>query len=394
MKGSKRLLVIFATIAGLVVLFSKCMNTDTNKIDVALVSDSTIAGTKTCVQCHKGIYDNYLKNVHNNTSRPISGHSLFEGDSAVSTSYNFDEHLKIKVDKRDSGMFQSVYVDGEKLFDRKFDVAFGSGKDAITYGSWKRNNLQQMQLTYFSGIKSWANSPGYLDRRIYFSRNIGSRCLQCHASYADEKIEKSGTLITSQELVKTSLVYGINCERCHGPAGKHVAFHISNPNEKVAKYITLYQSLSRKQKVDACSICHSGSDRPVIKSTFEFKPGDDLDKYLDKNSVAEGDPDVHGQQNQMLSSSQCYIKSNAMDCNTCHSTHDTNAIGLTAYSKKCMSCHQAPKHSDKTLANAMVKTNCIDCHMPFKQSKVISFKLAGKKGVDPYLLRTHKIAVY
>ncbi|MHA4896420.1 multiheme c-type cytochrome [Pedobacter sp. PWIIR3] len=394
MKGSKRLLLIFTAIAGLVILFSQCMDTGKKTGGVALASDSTIAGTKTCVQCHKNIYDDYLSNVHYNTSRVVSGHSLFQGDSALSTDYNFDEHLKIKVEQRDTGLFQAVYADGEKLFDRKFDVAIGSGKNAITYGSWKKDNLQQMQLTYFSGIKSWANSPGYADKRIYFSRNISSRCLQCHASYVDEKVEKTGELIMSQHLVKTSLVYGINCERCHGPAGKHVEFHISNPNEKAAKFITLYQSITRKQKVDACSVCHSGSNRPVLKSTFGFKPGDDLDQYLDKNSMSESDPDVHGQQNQMLSASQCYVKSNSLSCNSCHSVHDAKANGLTAYSKKCMSCHATPKHSEKTLASAMVKTNCIDCHMPFQKSKVISFKLAGKQGVDPYLLRTHKIAVY
>lgn len=394
MKGTKRLLLIFSAIAGLVILFSQCMNTGKGTDGALAATDSTLAGTKTCVQCHKDVYDNYLKNVHHNTSRPIIGHELFEGDSASSAEYNFDDHLKMVVEKRDSGAFQAVYVDNEQLFARKFDVAIGSGKDAITYGSWKKNNLNQLQLTYFSRIKSWANSPGYSDKRIYFSRNISSRCLQCHASYVEEKTEQRGGLVLSQELVKSSLVYGINCERCHGPAGKHVEFHINNPNEKVAKYIALYQSLSRKQKVDACSVCHSGSDKAVSKPTFAFKPGDDLDQYLDSSSASIADPDVHGQQNQMLSSSQCYIKSNSLDCNTCHSIHDSKAIGLTVYSKKCMSCHQTIKHSEKTLANAMVKTNCIDCHMPFQRSKVISFKLAGEKGVNPYLLRTHKIAVY
>ncbi|MES2827994.1 MAG: multiheme c-type cytochrome [Bacteroidota bacterium] len=359
-----------------------------------VASDSTKVGNQTCVQCHKAEYDDYVLNVHNNTSRPISGHNLLEGDSALTTSYSFDSHLKIAVEKDDTSAHQRVYVDGEQMLSRKFDVAFGSGKDAITYGSWKGNRLNQLQLTYFSRLKSWANSPGYVDKRVYFSRNINARCIQCHGSYVEEKVVKNGDLIVSEELVKSSLVYGISCERCHGPAGKHVEFHLKNPAEKAAKYIAQYQKLSRKQKVDACSACHSGSDKAVLKSTFAFKPGDDLDQYLDKNSESVADPDVHGQQNQMLSASQCYIKSNSLDCNTCHSVHKGKEIGLTVYSKKCMSCHATIKHSEKTLANAMVKTNCIDCHMPFKKSKVISFKLAGKKDVDPYLLRTHKIAVY
>jgi hypothetical protein len=193
-----------------------------------------------------------------------------------------------------------------------------------------------------------------------------------------------------------SLVYGIDCERCHGPAAQHVEFHLDNPKEKVARYVQRYQSLSRQQKLDACGVCHSGADQYELKSTFGFKPGERLTDYHSKPTAGyqEGKPDVHGNQIQMLELSQCFIQSKSLECGTCHNPHERKNEGLTLYSKKCMSCHTVIKHSEKTLANAMVKTNCIDCHMPLQTSNVISFQEAGRKDVSPYKLHTHRIGVY
>lgn len=62
-----------------------------------------------------------------------------------------------------------------------------------------------------------------------------------------------------------------------------------------------------------------------------------------------------------------------------------------------MSCHNAasgnfcPKH--KSLGES-IKTNCINCHMPEKPSDAISYQLQQSNIKAPYLLRTHKIAVY
>ncbi|MEJ7558383.1 MAG: multiheme c-type cytochrome [Pedobacter sp.] len=394
MHGFKRLIVILTAIGLLVVLFSRCLDTSTDEGYKLVATDSTKAGSATCIQCHKAVYDNYLASPHQKTSRLIEGHDLLQADSARSNRFSFDDHLSIAIERRDSGSYQVAYVDGEEQLSRRFDVAFGSGKDAITFATWRGTKLNQMQLTYFSRIKSWANSPGYRDKQLYFSRQIDMRCLECHTSYAEQKVESSGTLVTSQELVRSSVAYGIDCERCHGPAGKHAEFQLKHPEQKTAKFMTVYKSLTRKQRTDACSACHSGSDRKSIKSTFAFKAGDNLDEFIDKSSETVPDPDVHGQQMQMLAASACYIQSKTLDCNTCHTIHGDQTQGLTAYSKQCVNCHQSVKHSAKTLTSQMVETNCIDCHMPLKPSKAISFKLQGQSKIAAYLLRSHKIAVY
>ena len=391
MKGKGRLFLTLGIITVFVFIFSQC--TDTGKELKA--NEATVAGAKTCIQCHQKIYDNYLKDPHTHTSSPVKGDELVSGGNPASNVYQFDKHLKVVVEKRKDGMYQVAYFDGQEGMARRFDLVIGSGKNAHTYGSWKGTKLNQMPLSYFRVIDNWANSPGFPADQVYFTRKMDVKCLECHSSYIEHSTEQSGALNVEDKLEKNSLIYGIDCERCHGPAGMHAEFHLKNPEEKTAKYIALYKTLTRKQKMDACGVCHSGANQDQIKSTFAFKPGDNLSDYFVQapGTFQEGEPDVHGNQLQMLSLSKCYIKS-TMDCGTCHNPHESQPVAMTAFSKKCISCHATIKHSEKTLANAMVKTDCISCHMPLQSSKVISFKQAGSKEVSPYKLHTHRIAVY
>jgi len=193
-----------------------------------------------------------------------------------------------------------------------------------------------------------------------------------------------------------SLIYGIDCERCHGPAGKHVQFHLDSPTVKEPKYMVRYTALTRQQKVDACAVCHSGNNVEQKKSTFAFRPGDKLDDYYDAgaSTLVARENDVHGNHTQLMKKSACYIKSNSMTCNSCHNTHEVLKGSLKIYSERCMSCHKTTNHSEKTLAKGNLKTNCIDCHMPNQASKLISFQTAGSGKASAYMLRTHHIAIY
>ncbi len=392
MKGQKRLFLIFSVIILMVVLFAKCM--DFKKAPPATAE--TIAGAATCKQCHAAIVDSYIENAHKNTSHPIEDDQVVNGPIPHSPVYAFDQHLKLVVEKRDNSMYQVAYLDGKEMMARRFDIAIGSGEKAYTYGSWDGKQLKELPLSYFRTIQSWANSPGFPKNNIYFERPIGVRCLECHSSFVRRKLVPDGPFKVREELEANSLVYGIDCERCHGPAGKHVEFHLEHPEEKTAKFIAIYKQLTRQQKIDACAVCHSGGDELMQKSTFSFKPGDTLKSYHSIEFNARGNKikDVHGNQSRLLTKSLCFIQSKTMECGSCHRTHENLKGNLTAYSKRCISCHATIKHSPATLANAMVKTNCIDCHMPKQASNLITFQLAGQAKTSQYMLRTHKIGIY
>lgn len=202
------------------------------------------------------------------------------------------------------------------------------------------------------------------------------------------------------EYDKNSLILGIDCERCHGPAANHVNYQLDNPDDKKGKYITTYASLTRAQKMDMCAVCHSGNKDRLIRNIFAFKSGDTLANFketvLYQQAVDTAKLDVHGNQNQLLASSKCFLNSN-MDCATCHDVHVNNRQNLAIYSQKCISCHSTANHNFCPMAasiGGMIKSNCIDCHMPARPSNIIAVETAGKGKISPYMVRTHHIAVY
>lgn len=392
-KGFKRIFFILGAMAAVIIILSRCMST-ADKIPLD-VRGENYAGAATCVKCHADISKSFLHNGHRNTSAPAGQENLLKFLQTDSNTFAFNQHMKVKVEKRDSGAYQVAYIDGKEIRAQKFDIVFGSGEKAFTYAYWNGNKMFQLPLSRFSEIKTWANSPGFPINVMYFDRPITSRCLECHTTYLKTQSKQVSALSIDEEMEKGSLIYGIDCERCHGPAKQHVVFHTDNPDEKAPKFITIYKTLTRRQKMDACAVCHSGNTLTTIQSVFNFQPGDDLKNFYAQDfvSFSGANPDVHGNQSAMLEGSVCYQKSE-MTCQSCHNSHENIKGNLTIYSQRCISCHQTQKHSQETLAKGSLKTNCIDCHMPMMASKLISFQTAGNKNVNPYLLRSHRIAVY
>jgi hypothetical protein len=192
-------------------------------------------------------------------------------------------------------------------------------------------------------------------------------------------------------------MYGIDCQRCHGPAANHVEYHLDNPEDKKAKYITTYNSLNRQLKVDMCAVCHGGNDLKVEKSTFKYIPGDNLASFYDPPFGMSYEPDLHGNQAKMLSMSKCYINSANLTCTTCHDVHQSEKKDPLISSQKCMDCHKEQTHNFCKMAPVLgnaITGKCIDCHMPALPSKAISYKMSAAKQTSQYLLHAHRIAIY
>jgi hypothetical protein len=394
LKGAKRILLILGAIAVVIIILSRCMNA-ANKLPTDIRGEA-YTGAATCAKCHKDLSQSYAHSAHGLTSKPVVDANLLKVFAPDSNHFLYNEHQKVVIEKRDTGIFQVAYQNGKEVRGQRFDMQFGSGEKAYTYAYWQGKKLYELPLSYFSAIQNWAISPGFTKNTFYYDRAITSRCLECHASYVDIKLTQKSTFSNDEEMEKGSVIYGIDCERCHGPGKQHVVFHMENPEEKTAKFINIYKTLSRKQKMDACAVCHSGNTLVSQRSVFGFQPGDDLDAYYSQDFVGfgGGNIDVHGNQSAMLKGSNCYRKSETMTCQSCHNTHENIKGNLTIYSQRCISCHQTTKHSQATLAKGSLTTNCIDCHMPKEPSKLITFQQAGKDHLSSYLLRSHHIAIY
>ncbi len=355
-------------------------------------------GSKACAKCHNKLYNSYLHTAHYIASIPADENTVHGSFAKGFNVFSINGSQKVVMERSRKGLFQTYYLDG-KIKDRhRFDIVFG-GIKGESYLYWKGNELYQLPLSYFSRQHQWSTSPGYGFSFVDY-RSIGIRCLECHTSYINELPKEKEELTGNEQFDKSTLVYGIDCERCHGPGAQHVDFHTSNPGVKRARYITSFASLSRGQKMDMCAVCHSGIHTALVRSTFGFMPGDTFAKFKlpeFQQSIDTGHLDVHGKQLQLLQSSKCYIKSN-MDCSTCHDTHQNTRGNDILYTTKCLNCHNAPNHTyckmtDKLSVEAL-KTNCISCHMPELTTKIISVKVSDKTPAVRFFVHTHHIAIY
>lgn len=398
MKKTKILIVIVA----LTVLLTNCSNKSDEYIDPR---GTDYAGSESCIQCHQTQYESSFHSSHFKATSPATKENILGHFSNDCNIFVYDKNTKLVMEERNDTLYQVLYKNGKEVEAHSFDVLFGT-KHAQTSAFWKNHYTFELPVSYYKSLNSWATSPGYSAKEANFNRKVEKECYGCHSSnIASRYINTSSDSITFMTMEvedfmnKNTLVYGIDCERCHGPAKKHVQTHLKFPDLKKAQNMVSFKNLNRQQKIDACAICHSGNDKLKIKSRFQFKPGDNLLDYF-RGVPGSNDSihyDVHGNQLGLLAQSKCFKKSKTMDCMTCHNPHANASTNLVSYSKICMSCHQGIQHNAttlKTMSGSLRANNCVECHMPKKMSNAITFQASNSKQLSNYILRTHKIGIY
>lgn len=393
---NKRLLYVLLVMVIAVTVLCRC-NSDggTESKDIR---GAAYAGSATCATCHKAIFDSYLSTAHHNTSMPSSDPAVLGKFTAPENSFSFANGVNVIMEKRDSGFFQAAYLNGQFQQAEKFAMTIGSGRKAQTSLYFKGDQYFQLPISYLVSVHSWANSPGFPASHPRFDRIVNTACFGCHTSKVPVKsIKEQGTGYT-EHFEKGQVIYGIDCERCHGPAAEHVAYHKDNPTEKQGRFITGIDTLKNQQKLDMCAVCHSGL-KQSMQPIFNFRPGSLLKDYyypeFDRPKIS--DLDVHGTQYQLFSASRCFTQSKDMNCSSCHNPHATERTDLKVFSQRCMTCHTEAGHNFCTLNTVpagTLKQNCIDCHMPALPSKTITLLTNGQSKPTPDSIRTHLIAVY
>jgi hypothetical protein len=357
------------------------------------------AGSAACAKCHSNVYNSYLHTAHYIASVPASANTVHGSFAKTINVFNVSASQKIVMEKRDGGMFQTWYLNGKFKESHRFDIVLG-GVKGESYLYWKGNGLNQLPVSYYTKQNKWLMSPRYAPGFADFNRIITSRCMECHAAYIGNQPDDAQQLHTAEQFDKSTLVYSIDCERCHGPGAQHVDFQSNNPGVKTARFITRFSSLPRARRMDLCGVCHSGNKSQMLRSTFGFRPGDTLANFKLPDfvrAIDTGHLDVHGSQLQLLESSKCFINSK-MDCATCHDTHQNQRGNTALFTQKCLGCHSTVNHNYCKMANALnaglIKSNCIQCHMPALATGVIITPNMDKTFNADIFVHTHHIAIY
>lgn len=381
----KRTTLIIIGIVSSVIFFYRCMNDNPRKkVVISNSNGQQYAGFESCRSCHRAIYDSFITTLHHVESGNASEENIKGSFLKNKNILPFDSKRQVVMEKRDSGLYQVAYINGKEERAERFDIVIGTGKKGQTYLYWKNNELYQLPISYSANMHYWANSPGYSKDKILFDRLIEARCLECHTTFAKQDLFYG--------FDRSAIMFGIDCERCHGPAANHVEFHTEHPQEKTGKFIVNPSSLSREISLDVCAVCHSGIMQSKTDA-FSFMPGDTLSQHFYRNpkAVDSVNLDVHANQYGLLTASKCFRISRTMSCSSCHNIHEKENGNLTAYAQKCMNCHNQSNHNFCTLqppTGFSMEANCVNCHMPEKKSKNIIMSSSSE------LVRSHRIAIY
>lgn len=408
----KRLSFVILLVAGAVILLSRCMQPGPDESGDP--RGTAYAGMATCLGCHKDVGNSYLHATHALTSR-IADLSTVKGPfTPPGNEFVYGPGRKVVLEQRDSGLFQ-VAITGQGEEAHRFDIAVGSGRKAQTYLYWKGDAVYQLPVSYFLTEHSWANSPYYPADSIWFGRVIEVECFECHSSYIRTKpMIHTDAFHGIPQFDRAHLVYGIDCERCHGPGAQHAAWQLAHPEDKQARYIATNASLTRQQRLDVCAVCHSGVHGDRRRSMFRFQPGDTLSNFYfadPRSNKAPDNMDVHGNQYGLLIASKCYLQSTTLECGSCHNTHVQERDSMAVFAQRCMNCHVPAGHAGvgvmaggatrapfcrlaSSVDTRFLIENCIDCHMPARASRTITMLTQQAKDPVADLVRSHYITIY
>ncbi len=307
------------------------------------------AGTAACARCHPDQARDHGASGHAATLWRVDA----KGAPAVPPSaWKRDPDLPVTFRITRRGGAPGVEVTAGDV--RRWQPAhwiFGSGRHGITLvGAAGAGRYVELPLSHYPG-RGWDLTPGYLAhapaRRIFHPAGMPADhtrffpCFDCHAT-ATGKAEA--------DLDLSRMRPGVQCERCHGPGGRHARAAVAG--EPLRGTIRNPGQASAREQVRMCGECHRSEPPPG------FKPeAPELVRYAPVG----------------LLRSACFRASGErLACSSCHNPHH-DAPGLVERSEAtCRSCHQASTPKQKPCP-VNPSAGCVGCHMPRVEAARHSF---------------------
>lgn len=269
---------------------------------------------------------------------------------------------KITISASKSGTFQTWENGGDKT---RYPVSYviGSGNHASGYLIEIDGHLFQSPVAYYKSRNAYDLAPGYENTRDPdFTRPVAEECLLCHSGKA---LYIPGTLNSYRAPIFSA--EAISCERCHGPAERHLA-------DPRAGNIVNAAKLEPAARDSVCEQCHLFGVSRVPnpgKQLSDFVPGQPLEDtftiYHDAapQGSSAGDFKVISHVEQLALSACARNSRGRLWCGTCHDPHARASQPIAYYRARCLSCHTA----DFPAAHPAKDSDCLSCHMPRRNAK-------------------------
>lgn len=363
-------------------------------------SAATYAGSNTCQSCHAAAYNDFLKSDH-----------VKAMDSAT------DKTVKANFNNSSFNYFGNVttfYKKGNRFFASTIDTSGAAKEFEIAY-TFGYTPLQQYVVNFDDGRKQvlpfcWDTRPAdaggqrwfhlYGNEDIkptdelfwqHYNQNWNYMCADCHTTGLKQNFD-----IEANTFKTTYAAMGVNCESCHGPASKHLAwtknksskdlykgFVFSLKEDNVSwvmnKETGIAARTTPKQhdlQVQTCARCHSRS----IPTTDEYSFGHAIMwSHIPDNAGPEAFY-IDGQQKEEDYEHASFLQSKmyaaGVTCSNCHNAHSGALI--QPGNLLCGQCHSPEKFDQPSHTHHQVNTtgaSCVSCHMPGKNYMQIDYRV-------------------
>lgn len=337
-------------------------------ITCAMASAATYTGAASCATCHPAEQAKWNGSRHSRMVQPATGRSV-QGDFTRGT-VNLRGQDYTLSRQGDFFYISESYLTGSQQKHR-IDYTLGNrriqhylttladGRIIVLPPSW---DIQRKEWFHNFDIGD-PDESGEVEVQLW-----NKNCFSCHVSRQEKKFD-----VEKAEYQNSWLDFGINCERCHGPASDHVA------KPKEPGRIVMQTKLDAARNTMVCAQCHSFRDT----FAYGFQAGDEyydhfipileFDQPVDKDPAYWADGRTRRFSNDAVGfwQSRCFLQGGAT-CVKCHvDAHDTSVEKSAQLrpdaSALCTQCHTKigaaiPEHTHHGARSA--GSSCVECHMP------------------------------
>jgi len=394
--------------------------------------DAKYVGSQTCKECHASQYDDWAKTWHAKMERWPSP-DIVVGDFNNRTINWRNIRIRDK-DGKESRISPSGVTSrkGDRFYFTLLDKDNPANNQTyevakVLGGNWDQGYEVRIGDNYIPAPIRWSvasrdwliggfrvdewfmvdGTPDGRPRRpeeLPLGRVAEAKCNGCHTTGFE--FVKDATTNVWKSVGNGEL--GIACERCHGPAGKHVdeakAAKARNATLAADKttIVRPLKDLNALQQTELCGQCHGrNTNKKISELSFQlgFLPGDvdmtSRSRFWNYSGTSNPDEYAYFWPNDWASRNrqqwQDFTKSThfnkaGMSCITCHTFHGKwEGPQLRQKPEEmCVGCHSSSGFARRPNAEMFegspmqqAGVRCVDCHMPKIGSRSRATSTAG-----------------
>ncbi len=358
-----------------ILVFASCKG-EREVPDLVRASEPGFTGVERCAACHTDKYVEWRQSLHSVAMTAPSDSTVVGDFGDVSHQYGGVRSRAFR--KGDAYYMETEGADGQVEVYR-VDYAIGRRQHQAYLTAFPNGRWQVLPLYHDGATDNWvdaqeggvvAQSRPLTKGDYYYWTNSGRtwnfHCFDCHASRVHKHYD-----VATHTYRTTVGSLSIDCEACHGPAGKHDE---TRGQVDAPLHVLALRTLDKARSVEVCAQCHAAKE---IVATG-YLPGANFYDYYslvlpDDGAIfyPDGQPRVYLYPAALHLMSPCYLYGE-LKCTTCHDAHGTardvdlvsgrNGVGL------CETCHgdiaaDPVAHGHHRAGSA--GNQCVQCHMPY-----------------------------